>query len=283
MKVGVSGFLPAWQLITPADLKRVRDTGLSGAVLRVDAPLQTAIADVHRVKQLFADAGVAVCQMNGAYENLIDPDDALRASGIAGLQALIRFGVAVGAPSTYVRPGSLNPVGQWWPHRDNHAPRTFDRLVQSMRTLCTFAEQEGAILAIEGHVVSTLDSPRRVKDLFDAVASPALMFNFDPVNFIGTVSDVHNTARVLNELCDVLGHRFVAAHAKDVTILDAHVVQIVETQPCTGTLDHYLFMKRFNKICPTGWFIIEHLPDDRVPPARAAWGVVASALEISLE
>ena len=283
MKVGVSGFLPPWQNITRADLQRVRATGLTGAVLRIDDPLNTTDAAVLRARQLFDEASVSICQMNGAYECLINPDDALRARGVDGVKALIRFAKLVDAPSTYVRPGSINPTGHWWPHRDNHAPRTFDRLVDSMRRLCASAEQEGALLAIEGHVVCTLDTPQRVKDLLDAVASPALMFNFDPVNFIGTVADVHATSRVINELCDLLGNKFIAAHAKDVTILDAHVVQIVETQPCTGTLDHYLFMKRFEKICPHGWFIIEHLPDERVPAARAAWGGVADKLAIQMQ
>ena len=283
MKVGVSGFLPPWHQIARADLDRVRATGLSGAVLRVDDPLNTQDADVVRVKALFKQADVSVCQMNGAYECLINPDADLRARGIAGVTALIRFARLVDAPSTYVRPGSINPAGHWWPHPENHTPRTFDRLVASMRELCAFAEREGGVLAIEGHVVSTLDSAKRVKDLMDAVASPALMFCFDPVNFIGTVADVHATSRVINELCDVLGDKFIAAHAKDVKILDAHVVQIVETPPGTGTLDRNLFVKRFNRICPQGWFMIEHLPDERVPAARLVWGDVAKQVEITLE
>ena len=43
-----------------------------------------------------------------------------------------------------------------------------------------------------------LDSPRRVRELFDTVRSPALKFNSDPVNFVGTVRDAHDTLAKLN-------------------------------------------------------------------------------------
>src|SRR5205823_5964843 len=140
---------------------------------------------------------------------------------------------------------SINPKGHWKPHPDNHLPRTFDRLVESMKQICATAEIEGVLVGIEGHVVSTLDTPQRVRNLLDAVGSRALKFNMDPVNFVGTVHDVHDTSRLLNELYDVLGNDMVAAHAKDCAIQDAHVVHIVEVIPCTGTMNYEIFMRRW--------------------------------------
>jgi len=164
----------------------------------------------------------------------------------------------------------MNPRGHWWPHPDNHTAATFDRLVDSLKQVCRIAEVDGVTLAIEGHVLSPLDSARRVRDLFDAVASPALRFNVDPVNFIGSVADAHDTRRVLNELFDFLGTDTVAAHAKDVGLGETLVLHIDEVPLGTGNLDYDLFLRRFEQACPTGYILIEHLPDEEIPLARVA-------------
>jgi len=152
-----------------------------------------------------------------------------------------------------------------------------------MKKACAFAMLEGMTLGIEGHVVSTLDTAQSVRNLFDAVGSPALKFNMDPVNFVGTVRDAHDTTRLLNELYDVLGDSMVALHAKDCAIQDAHVVHIVEVVPCTGTMNYELLMRRWLECCPEGYFLIEHLPDDKVLIARNAIAQKAAQLGITLE
>ena len=284
MKIGVAGYLPSdWRKIDVAATRRVVNAGFSGGQVFINKPLETDPADVARVKQAFDEAGLVVAQTNGWYECLINPDDAVRAEGIKGLQALIHIGRQLDTRFVYVRPGSINPNGHWWPHRDNHLPKTFDRLVDSMKKVSAFAQSEGVTLGIEGHVVSTLDTTQRVRDLFDAVGSPALKFNMDPVNFIGTVPDVYDTARILNEIYDVLGKDLIAAHAKDCMILDEHVLHIVEVVPCSGTMNYEVFMRRWEECCPEGYFLIEHLPDEKVDIARAEIGKKAKAFGITLE
>ena len=284
MKIGVAGYLPMdWRKIDAAATKRVRDAGFSGAHIFVDKPLLADLAEFERVKRAYDEAGVVVAQTNGWYECLINPDEATRAEGIKGLSKLVRIGRRLDTSFTYIRPGSINPNGHWWPHPDNHSPRTFDRLVDSVKQVCRVAEAEGTLLGIEGHVVSTLDTPQRVRDLFDAVGSPTLKFNMDPVNFVGTVHDVHDTTRIVNELYDVLGQDMIALHAKDCAIQDAHVVHIVEVIPCTGTMNYELLMRRWVECCPDGYFLIEHLPDDKVLIALKAIRRKADALGIRLE
>jgi len=195
----------------------------------------------------------------------------------------VRIGRQLDTRFVYVRPGSINPNGHWWPHPDNHAPRTFDRLVDSLKQVCRVAQDEGVLVVVEGHVVSTLDTAQRVRDLLDAVGSPAVKFNLDPVNFVGTVRDVHDTTRLLNELYDVLGADMIALHAKDCAIQDAHVVHIVEVIPCTGTMNYELLMRRWLECCPDGYFLILHLPDAKVLIALQAIRRVADRLGIPLE
>ncbi len=283
LKIGVAGYLPTdWRKIDGAATRRVREAGFSGAHIFVERPLQAELSAFRRVKAAYDEAGLVVAQVNGWYECLINPDEATRAEGIKGVSQLVRIGRVLDAHFTYVRPGSINPAGHWWPHPENHAPQTFDRLVDSLKQVCRVAEAEGMRLGIEGHVVSTLDTPQRVRDLLDAVGSPALKFNMDPVNFVGTVRDVHDTTRIVNELFDVLGKDMIALHAKDCAIQNAHVVHIVEVVPGAGTMNYDLLMRRWIASCPDGYFLIEHLPDDKVLIALEFIRHRADALGIAL-
>jgi len=271
MKLGVAGLLPGdWRKIDREVTQKVRNAGFIGAQLFINRPLEAQNTDIQRVKDAYDASGLEVAQVNGWYEALVNPDDALRAQGVLGLQALARIARQVNAPTTYVRPGGLNPNGHWYAHPDNHSPATFERLVDSLKQVTVVAEREGMLLAIEGHVLSVLDTPQRVRDLLDAVASPALKFNTDPVNFYGSVRDVHDTRPVLNQLFDLLGADTVVGHAKDLALQDSLVVHIQEVIIGSGTLDYDLFLKRFQAYCPDAYLLIEHLPDEKVPLARQA-------------
>ena len=260
-----------------------RSMGFHSATVFIHKPLESQPEDLLPVKQAFEAAGLAVNQANGWYECLVNPDPALRAIAIKGMQMLCRYGAYLEARSVYMRPGSLNPNGHWWAHPDNHSAETFDRLVDSVRQVCRVAESEGVKVAIEGHVLTALDTPSRVRDLLDAVASPALKFNLDPVNFIGTVRDVHDTSHMINVLFDLLGEDTIAAHAKDCRLAEDFVMQIHEVLIGTGTLDYRLFLRRFMDVCPDGDFIIEHLPEEKIPQAREAVCSVAESLDIVFE
>ena len=284
MKLGVAGLLPSdWRRIDREAALQVRQAGFRGAQWFFPKPLLTEHDEVEGVRRAFAEANLEIAQVNGWYECLVNPDEELRSEGVRGMQALCRLGRYVGAPSVFVRPGSLNPNGHWWPHSENHTYPTFERLINSLRQICSTAEEEGVIVAVEGHVVSPLDTPQKVRDLLDAVGSDSLKFNFDPVNFMGTVSDVYDTRRVLNQLFDLLGEDTIVAHAKDVNLRDAHVVHIDEVLLGTGKLDYENFLTNFQKYCPDSYILIEHLPDEKIPLARQAFVDFAERYAIPLE
>ncbi len=160
MKLGVAGMLPGdWRNIDQEATRKIRNAGFLGASLFINRPLEAEKAEIRRVKAAFDAGGLEIAQTNGWYEALVNPDDALRIQGVLGLQALVRIARQVDAPTTYVRPGGLNPNGHWYPHPENHSPRTFERLVDSLRQGAVVAEGEGMLLAIEGHVLSVLDTP----------------------------------------------------------------------------------------------------------------------------
>jgi sugar phosphate isomerase/epimerase len=295
MKLGVAGQLPKlseatpaflpgdWRMITRTDTARVRAHGFAGSQWFINKPLDAANTDLDRVARAFADEDLEICQLNGWYEPICAYDNALRAEGVRGAERLVRIGRQVNAVSVYIRPGGHNPAGHWYAHPENHSQRTFDNIVASLRHLCSVADGEGMRVAVEGHVLSALDTPQRIRDLFDAVASPALKFNFDPVNFTGTVRDVHNTAHILETLDMLLGDQIIVAHAKDLAIIDKLVLQIDEVVPGTGAMNYPLFMQIFEKRAPDGYFVIEHLPDAGTLQARDFIVPLARQMGIALE
>jgi sugar phosphate isomerase/epimerase len=284
LKIGVAGLFPSdWAAIDFETCQRVRAAGFSGASVVIAKPLAVQRPDVQRVKQAMDAAQLKCAQANGWYECLINADPALRAEGVRGHQALTRIGRMLDAHCVYVRPGSHNPRGHWWHHAENHSQKTFDVLVESCKQIAKTAEQEGMTLAIEGHVSSTLDSPQRVRDLLSAVGSPALKFSMDPVNFTGTVADVHDTRRVLNALFDALARETAILHAKDCALQDGHVVHIDEVLLGTGTMDYGLLLTRLSQEAPNAYVLIEHLPDEQVPLARKAIGAAAQKVGLAFD
>jgi sugar phosphate isomerase/epimerase len=146
--------------------------------------------------------------------------------------------------------------------------------VGSLRDVCRVAEDEGVTIGLECHVISPLDSPRRVRGVLDAVGSPALRYNADAVNFVGSFQDAYDTPRVLREIFSELGERIVSAHVKDVRLGDRLVVHIDECAPGEGIFDLATFMRLYEQHHPDGYALIEHLPDEKIPAAKAALDAV---------
>jgi sugar phosphate isomerase/epimerase len=248
----------------------LRAAGFIGCSCFFPDPTLPTARELNRLRDVLQRAGVGIAQVNARYECLVNPDESLRREGIAALQAAVVICQRLRGDNLYVRPGSLNPGGHWWPHPDNHRPETIDRLVDSLRRLAPVAEDEGVILAIEGHIVSPLNTPAQVREVIDQVGSLSLKFNCDPVNFISNVQDVYNSRPLIDKLFDTLGDVTWALHAKDADIEDRHVIHISEVVMGRGYMDLAYYLQRFQAARPDGYVIIEHLPDEQIPEARAA-------------
>ncbi len=269
MLLGAAGRIPGnWTNITADLLEETASEGFGSLNVIVTDPTAMGPDDADRLKAMFEDAGMVVGQTNGAYGGaLVSPDEGERASGIEFVRRMCTLTRRLGAPNTYLRPGSLNPGGPWLPHPENRSTEVFDRLVDSSRKICQTAEDEGVSLAVEGGAVSPLYSARRVREFIDAVGSPALGFNQDPVNFVGSLEDALDMPRFLGEFFNLLSDCTVGAHAKDFTIVDQLMVRFEEAEIGTGKLDHLIFLEGMQRVCPTGHVLVEHLPPDRYADA----------------
>jgi len=269
MRSGVVGMMPAAVAdITAATADRLRDLGFSGVTVIVPNPLESRSEEYERAGAILRDGGISVAQANPRYEMLVQPDDDRRALGIRQLQAACRCAAWLQAATVYVRPGSLNPAGPWTPAPGNTSLRTLMRLVDTLRQVVPVAEDVGIPLAIEGASTSPLDTPERVRDCIEAVGSPALRFNADPVNFVRSLDELYDTTSLIDRLFDCCGRYTVIGHAKDITYDNTLPVRMRECPLGTGLFDQETYMRRFERCCPDGFMLIEHLPDEQIPAAK---------------
>jgi sugar phosphate isomerase/epimerase len=279
VRPGVVGYVPADPArITPETASTIRSHGFVGTTVRVLAPLEADPEALRRAGQTLRDGGVEVVQCNPQYEMLVDPIESRRQLGIRQLQAAAACARRLGAHNTYVRPGSLSPAGAWKPHPENTRLRTIERLVDSLRQVVKAGEDEGVPYVLEGADCSPLDTPERIRDVLEAVGSPALRFNADPVNLVGSLEDLYDNAAVTNRLFDLCGPWTVCAHVKDVMYLESLTVRLEEVPLGEGLFDQVTYARRFKERCPDGYFMLEHLQDDQYPLAKANLdGMLATA------
>lgn len=270
-------FVGDWRAMPRAVMQQVADLGFGTMNVRVDDPATATDKDVARMRALFADHGLLVGQTVGQYGGgLVSPDGTERAATVAFVVRMCELTARLGSPNTYLRPGSLNPAGAWTPHPGNRSEAVFDRLVDSAQRICRVAEAVGVQVAVEAGVVSPLHSPARVRAFIDAVGSPALGFNQDPVNLVGTLEDAWHTSRLVNECFDLVGDRTIGAHAKDVRIVDGLFPCYEEAEIGQGLLDHVTMLRRMQASAPDAHVLIEHLPADRFPAAVTALNAFAA-------
>ena len=278
MLLGAAGRIPGdWRNITPELLSEVAREGFGALNIVVNDPVSMTRQDVARLKAIFEESGVMIGQTNGAYGGgLVSPDRGEREAAIEFARRMCGLTAQLGSPNTYLRPGSLNPNGPWQPHPGNRSDEVFDRLVNSARKFCRAAEEQGVMVAVEGGAVSPLYSARRVRDFIEAVGSPVLGFNQDPVNFVGCLDVAYDTTHFLAEFFDLTGEFTLGAHAKDFTVIDQLMVRFEEAEIGSGLLDHVAFLQGMQRVCPTGHVLIEHLPPDRYAAAAVEYRKYAS-------
>jgi len=97
------------------------------------------------------------------------------------------------------------------------------------------------------------------------------------------VAAVHDTRPTIERLFELLGPDIAAVHIKDCALEDDLVLHIHEVMLGAGTLDQGLILQRLQAVRPDVYVLIEHLPDDRIPEARAVYWQVAQAAGVPLQ
>ncbi len=158
-------------------------------------------------------SGVAIAAVSGTY-NMIHPDPAVRAKGLARLEVLLRNAAAMGTGMVTLCTGTRDTDDQWRHHPDNADPEAWADLLAEMGKACALAEPLGIKLGIEPELANVVDTASRARALIDALQSPALAIVLDPANLfeMATLADQRD---LLSRSVDLLVDRTLMAHAKD--------------------------------------------------------------------
>ena len=272
MRFGVSGELIPRNMddVTPALAERVKALGFSGIFSRFgdNDPHTTVEAQCRRVRAIFDDAGLAMYQCTGYWQCQIDPDEDRRREAVGTLKAALKVASWLGARGIDTGPGSLSPRGPWFPHLGNWTPEARQRLIGSLRECASVAEACGVFLSMEGHQLVTLDSAETMREVLDAVGSPMVRCDFDPVNWI-TLQTIYETGPAITRMVETLGQRIVSGHAKDVQIQDRLVVHIDNIAAGTGILDYPTFLRLMEGLGADYPVIVEAAAIEELPAVSA--------------
>jgi sugar phosphate isomerase/epimerase len=273
MRLGVVGMLPEdIRTCTPAQMQAIAALGFTGFGCHLDGGLAFAITadDCAAFTALRAAAGLDLAQFSLTYgECLFSADQAERERVTRKIIRGIELAAALGAQALLIRPGSLNPAGPWTPARENHYPESLERLIATLRPIAAQAQAAGALLVIETHATSIMDSPELCRAVIEAVGAPSLRLTMDVVNHFQTLRQAYESGARIDQIFDVVGDIAPVAHIKDIVVQPRHVLHLDEAVPGEGVLDIGRMLRRFHALYPQGYGLIEHLPIDKVPLANA--------------
>lgn len=270
MKLGLLGLIQSD--LTDVDYNKIRwaaELGFHGIGAHLTVPAETVSEETATtVKTVIADQGLQFLQLWGSYPPIISPDERTRRAGVAAVQEIVKLAAKMDVPGAGVRPTSLNPQGDWWPHPDNQTTETEDRFLRSLLEILETAADYGINIILEIHITTVLNSPQRIKRVIERSGSDRVKLNLDPANFIGDLTAAFNPTPLIEELFDVLGPFTDTVHVKDYYLEDRFIVHISETIPGAGMMDLDTVLCRTQALSPDMYAIIEHLPLSQVPQAK---------------
>jgi sugar phosphate isomerase/epimerase len=270
MKIGLLGLIMSD--LSDVNYNKIRwaaELGFHGVGAHLTVPAST-ISDetAEKVKSVFAQQSMPFLQLWGPYPCIVSTDEDVRRAGVEGARDIVKLAARMGVTESGVRPTSLNPNGDWWPHPDNYKPETEDRLVRSLNEILQTAEDHGITMVLETHVTTTLNSAHSIRRVIERTGSKRLKINLDPCNFVGDLPTAFNPTPMINEMFDVVGEYIATVHVKDYYLEDRFTVHVSETVIGTGMMDFATIFRRLHEIKPDGYVVIEHLPVGLIPLAK---------------
>lgn len=270
MKIGLLGLIQSdW---TDVDYNKIRwaaELGFHGVGAHLSVPASAITDEVAaKTRAAFDGNNMPFLQVWGPYPCIISPDEAVRKAGVEGARDLVRLAAKVGVKESGVRPTSLNPRGDWWPHPDNYKPETEERLARSLNEILETAEAYDVDIILEAHATTTLRSAEVVRRFIERTGSKRLKLNLDLCNFVCDLPTAFDPAPMINEAFDLLGSYISTVHVKDYYLEDRFAVHISETVIGTGMMDFATILRRVHEANPDGYVVIEHLPIGLIPLAK---------------
>lgn len=244
--------------------KWARDLGITVLGTHLGPTPEDVLPLADEVRERLAGWGLTIVQATGYNPILVGEDPSRHAADLERLTRAFAVARRLGSPMVLTGCGSHHPTHHYGPHPRNHAPETRERIVEFLRLAAPRAEDAGIILALECHMITALDTPAHIREVVDAVGSPNLKVNFDPVNLLDGVDAVFESGARMAAMLDVLDDRYHwTAHAKDVLIEPRLALHLEETVCGDGVLDWPAYLRCAERLGTPerpAVVLVEHMP-----------------------
>lgn len=253
-------------------LASARDQGFSCAHIALsktipgfsmaDAPALLTDEMAADVRRLLDEYGIH-CAVLGCYLNLATPDEEELARTVACYKAHLRFAKAIGADVVGTETGAPNTG--YKPCPECHTEESLRLFIDRLTPVVRYAEDIGAVIAIEPvcrHIVST---PERAHRVLQAVNSPALKIILDTVNLMNAANHAQTDALV-EECIRRFGEDIRVLHMKDYRLEDGQTD--VSSMACGTGVMRYDRLLRFAAAHPGLPMTLEDTIPDNAMAAR---------------
>ena len=224
-------------------LRRAHEQGFSCAHIALsktipgfsmmDAPALMTDELAAQVRGLLDKYGIQ-CAVLGCYLNLATTDEEELAKTVACYKAHLRFAKAIGATVVGTETGAPNAGYKTCP--ECFTEESLQLFIDRLRPVVEYAEEIGAVIAIEPvcrHIVST---PARARTVLDAIDSPSLQIILDTVNLLNMENHTRMDELVAESI-DLFGDRIRILHMKDYRPVEG--AADVASMACgTGVMDY---------------------------------------------
>jgi sugar phosphate isomerase/epimerase len=240
-------------------LQAVAAAGYSGAQFNLaclglpSMPDAIAPGVAEAVSAAAQKAGVSIEAVSGTY-NMIHPNDAVRAKGMARLEVLCAAAPAMGTRLVTLCTGTRDAEDQWRGHPDNATPEAWRDLCTEMAKALEIAERHDIDLGIEPELANVVASARDARKLIDALGSRHLRVVLDPANLF-EIAEPAERRRLVDEAVDLLGSDIAMAHAKDRDPSGSF------TAAGKGVIDFPHFVARLRSACFNGPLVTHGLSE----------------------
>jgi sugar phosphate isomerase/epimerase len=160
-----------------------------------------------------AARSIEIAALSGTF-NMIHPDPAVVARGLASLGALAEAARPMGVGLITLCTGTRDPDNMWRRDPDNDSDAAWQALLGAMEQALAIAVRHQVTLGVETEPGNVINSARKCRRLLDEFASPWLKVIFDPANLVGADLS-RDPGDLLTEALDLLGPDVVIGHAKE--------------------------------------------------------------------
>ena len=190
---------------------------------------------------IYREKGIEVTAL-GVFTNMLEPDDELLAKNLENYRRMMELAAKNGIPYLPSEcgfiPESRGVLAHLYESR-------FDRLKESLTTLCQYAAEYDVYVALECCVLDVVPSAKRAADLISQISSDRLKVLLDPANLIANSSE--------EDMFHYLSPHVGYFHGKDRKVNDTYGRLVGD-----GEIDWVKFLKLYHQHNDGVPFILEY-------------------------